>query len=261
MDRLRPALERAASLIADYRDRLPEAHVGPTAGRTDVRRALGTQLPEGPAPLDEVVDELVAAAEPGLTASAGPRYFGFVVGGSLDAAVVADLLACGWDQAAFNEVMSPAALAFEDVAGDWLKDVLRLPASASVGFVTGAQAANTVGLAAARWEILRRHGWDVGRDGLRAAPPVRVVAGAERHATIDRSLRLLGLGDGAIEEVPADPNGAMDPAALRTILGDRETGPTIVCAQAGNVNTGACDDLTAVIGARPTRGRATATSG
>jgi glutamate/tyrosine decarboxylase-like PLP-dependent enzyme len=246
---LRPALERAFALVADYRESLPEARVGPTARRDGVRAALGAELPEGPASLDDVVDELVTAVEPGLTASAGPRYFGFVVGGSLDAALVAELLATGWDQVAFNEATSPAGLACEDVAGRWLKELLHLPVSASVGFVTGGQAANTVGLAAARWHVLDRHGWDVGRDGLRGAPPVRVVAGAERHATIDRSLRLLGLGENAIEEVPAAANGAMDSDALRTALGDAAESPTIVCAQAGNVNTGACDDLVAVVAA------------
>ena len=246
MNGLRPALERAFALIADYRESLPERRVAPSTLRDEVRRALGTELPEGPASLDEVIDELVTAAEPGLTASAGPRYFGFVVGGSIDAALVADVLASGWDQVAFNEVMSPAALACEDVAGRWLKELLQLPASASVGFVTGGQAANTVGLAAARWHVLDRHGWDVGCDGLRGAPPVRVLAGAERHATIDRSLRLLGLGERSLEEVPATPNGAMDSDALRAVLAGAAGTPTIVCAQAGNVNTGACDDLAAV---------------
>lgn len=246
MNGLRPALERAFAVIADYREGLPDAHVGPALRRDDVRQALG-ELPENPSSLDDVIDELVAAAERGLTASAGPRYFGFVVGGSLDAALVADLLASGWDQVAFNEAMSPTAVAFEDVAGQWLKELLRLPASASVGFVTGGQAANTVGLAAARWHVLHRYGWDVGCDGLRGAPPVRVVAGTERHATIDRSLRLLGLGESAIEEVAATPNGAMDPEALVSVLGNASETPTIVCTQAGNVNTGACDDLTAVV--------------
>jgi len=240
---------RAAAAIADYRERLPDVHVGPAARRDDVRRALGTELPEAPASLDEVLEELLAAAAPGLTASDGPRYFGFVVGGSLDAALVADLLASGWDQNAFHEVLSPAALAFEDVAGRWLKELLHLPATASVGFVTGGQAANTTCLATARQHVLQRCGWDVGSDGLHGSPRVRVVAGAERHATIDRSLRLLGLGEGAIVEAPATGNGAVDPGALRSVLDESPETPTIVCAQAGNVNTGACDDLSAVAAA------------
>jgi glutamate/tyrosine decarboxylase-like PLP-dependent enzyme len=220
------------------------AKVTPIAHRREVRLALG-ELRDGPAPLDDVIAELVEAASPGLMASAGPRYFGFVTGGSLDAALVADVLATGWDQCAFNEALSPAAIAVEDVAGAWLKDILGLPSTASVGFVTGAQGANTVGLAAARWSVLHRHGWDVGRDGLAGAPGVRVVVGAERHATIDRAVRLLGLGERSLEVVPALSDGAMDAGALVELLGALEPGPTIVCAQAGNVNTGACDDLAA----------------
>ncbi|HWO81722.1 pyridoxal phosphate-dependent decarboxylase family protein [Gaiella sp.] len=241
---LRGALADAAGRIAEYREHLPMAKVTPIAHRREVRLALG-ELRDGPAPLDDVIAELVEAASPGLMASAGPRYFGFVTGGSLDAALVADVLATGWDQCAFNEALSPAAIAVEDVAGAWLKDILGLPSTASVGFVTGAQGANTVGLAAARWSVLHRHGWDVGRDGLAGAPGVRVVVGAERHATIDRAVRLLGLGERSLEVVPALSDGAMDAGALVELLGALEPGPTIVCAQTGNVNTGACDDLAA----------------
>ncbi len=249
MDELRRGLERAASLVHEYRVGLPSARVAPIASREDVRRALASALPDAPTPLEAILDELVTAAGPGLMASAGPRYFGFVVGGSLDAALVAEVVAAGWDQVAFNEATSPAALAFEDVAGGWLKELLHLPPAASVGFVTGGQAANTVGLAAARWQVLQRHGWDVGRDGLNGAPAVRVYASAERHATIDRTLRLLGLGERSLVEVPATGSGAMDATALAELLRASPEGPTIVCAQAGNVNTGACDDLAAITAA------------
>ena len=244
MDELRVALRRAGETIADYREALPEARVTPVAGRHDVRRSLG-ELPDGPTPLDEVVEHLVDAAAPGLMGSAGPRYYGFVTGGSVDAALVADVLSSGWDQCAYNEAMSPAAIAFEDVAGRWLTELLGLPSGASVGFTTGAQGANTIGLAAARWRVLHDAGWDVGRDGLRGAPEVRVVVGEERHGTIDRAVRLLGLGESSIVEVPARVDGAMDAGALPAALS--EGLPTIVCAQVGNVNTGACDDLEAVI--------------
>lgn len=245
MNDLRRELGAVAELIADYRERLPAARVAPLSGRAEVGSALGVGVPAGPTSLEQVIGELVAAATPGLMASAGPRYFGFVIGGSLDAALVADILASGWDQCAFNEALSPAAIAVEDVAGRWLKELLGLPAAASVGFVTGAQTANTVGLAAARWWVLDQAGWDVGRDGLFAAPRVRLLVGAERHATIDRAVRLLGFGESAIEEVPALQTGAMDTNALATALADDIDRPTIVCAQAGNVNTGACDDLRA----------------
>ena len=246
MDELRQPLQRAIELIGSYREGLATAPVTPRSGRDEVVATLARPLPDDPCPPEAVIEELVSGAQPGLMASAGPRYFGFVIGGSLDAALVADLLATGWDQCAFNAALSPAALAFEDVAGTWLKELLHIPASASVGFVTGAQAANNVGLAAGRWQVLHRHGWDVGRDGLHGAPRVRVLAGSERHATIDRALRLLGLGERALEEVPATPAGAMDPDALATALASQPAGPTIVCAQAGNVNTGACDDLKAI---------------
>jgi glutamate/tyrosine decarboxylase-like PLP-dependent enzyme len=244
MDALRAGLERAVETVLQYRDGLLESSVRPVASREDVRRSLG-DLRDGPTPLDEVVSELVAAATPGLMASAGPRYYGFVVGGSLDATLVADVLTTGWDQNAYNVALSPAAMAFEDVAGAWLKDLLGLPASASVGFTTGAQGANTVGLAAGRWHVLQRAGWDVGRDGLQGAPRVNVVVGKERHGTIDRAVRLLGLGERALVEIPASADGSMNTGALAEALARRRGEPTIVCAQLGNVNTGACDDLTA----------------
>jgi glutamate/tyrosine decarboxylase-like PLP-dependent enzyme len=246
---LRGALHDAADRIADYRESLSEVPVRGPADRDTVRRALGDTLPDEPAPVGVVIDQLAAAVEPGLIASAGPRFFGFVVGGSGDAALVADLLTSGWDQNAFNEALSPAALAAEDVAGRWLKDLLGIPQTASAGFVTGGQGANTVGLTAARWHVLHRHGWDVGRDGLFGAPPVRLVVGAERHGTVDRAARLLGLGENAIVEVPALPTGAMDAAALPGVLAGLGDLPAIVFAQAGNVNTGAFDDLTAVVSA------------
>ncbi len=246
MEDLRAALDGAVDTIMAYRTGLAEARVAPHASRESVRRSLG-ELPDEPTALDQVIDELVSAATPGLMASAGPRYYGFVTGGSLDAALVADVIASGWDQCAYNEALSPAAIAFEDVAGNWLKQLLELPANASVGFATGCQGANTVGLAAGRWHVLHQYGWDVGRDGLHGAPRVRVVAGAERHGTIDRSVRLLGLGENAIVEVPPLRNGEMNTEALPGILAAGDGGPTIVCAQAGNVNTGAVDDLTGVV--------------
>jgi glutamate/tyrosine decarboxylase-like PLP-dependent enzyme len=244
---LAPLLQRAALEAATYRARLADQPVGVPPDIEVIRRAFGVgmALPGPSTPAATVVDELVAAAEPGLVATAGPRYFGFVIGGSVDAAVAADVLAAGWDQCAFNAVLSPAAAAAEDAAGAWLKDLLGLPAACSVGFVTGAQAANTVGLAAARHHVLAAAGWDVDTRGLVGAPRVRVVAGEERHVTVDRSLRLLGLGTDVVEMVPTDSNGALDPVALGEVLAGGPAGPIIVCLQAGNVNTGACDPLRA----------------
>jgi glutamate/tyrosine decarboxylase-like PLP-dependent enzyme len=243
----RALLVRTAERIADYRDGAGHARVAAAASVEALRAAFGLTLPADGEAATEVIDRLVAAAEPGLVNIVGPRYFGFVNGGSLDAALCADLLGVGWDQNAFNPVTSPASALAEEAAGVWLKDLLMLPADASFGFVTGGQGANTVGLAAARHRVLATAGWDVEEDGLVGAPRVRVVASAERHATIDRSLRLLGLGRRSLVEVAATAQGAIDVDALAAALAAGPPGtPTIVCAQAGNVNTGACDDLSAL---------------
>jgi glutamate/tyrosine decarboxylase-like PLP-dependent enzyme len=192
-----------------------------------------------------VIEQLATAVEPALMSTAGPRYFGYVIGGALEAATCANLLTTGWDQVAFNATTSPAAAIVEEVVGDWLKDVFGLPRQASFGLVTGGQGANSVGLAAARHRVLARAGWDVEAEGLTGAPRIRVVASEERHATIDRSLRLLGIGSKAVDSVATDANGAIDVEALVGVLGEGPDVPTIVCVQAGNVNTGACDDLVA----------------
>jgi glutamate/tyrosine decarboxylase-like PLP-dependent enzyme len=198
-------------------------------------------------PADVVVEELAETIEPTLVATTGPRYFGFVNGGVLDAATAADILTTGWDQNAYNPITSPGAAVVEEVTGDWLKDLLNLPKSASFGFVTGGQGANTVSLAAARHDVLLKAGWDVEQDGLVGAPPVRVVANGERHATVDAALRFLGLGTGALEPVATDSQGAIDVADLGRVLARAPVGPTIVCLQAGNVNSGAFDDFRSAI--------------
>ncbi|MDQ1475284.1 MAG: hypothetical protein QOE62_513, partial [Actinomycetota bacterium] len=221
MSELRELLVRTAHEIADYREGAALGRVFPDLDPGALRAAFGGPLPTGPASPADVIDDLIAAATPGLVATTGPRYFGFVIGGALPSATAADLLATGWDQPAYNAVSAPAAAVVEEAAGDWLKQLLGLPAAASFGFVTGAQAANTVGLATARHHVLTAAGHDVERDGLIGAPHVRVLAGVERHATIDRSLRLLGFGSALIEEVAADRNGAMDVGSLREVLAAR----------------------------------------
>ncbi|HEX6920924.1 MAG TPA: aminotransferase class V-fold PLP-dependent enzyme [Actinomycetes bacterium] len=243
MDEPADLFRRAAAEGAAYRASAADRPVAPPPAYDKLRKAFGGPLPAAPTPPAQVVDELVAAAEPGLVATAGPRFFGFVIGGSLPAATAADMLASGWDQCAYSPVLSPAAAVAEECAGTWLKDLLGIPAGASVGFVTGAQEANTVGLAAARHHVLAAAGWDVEQDGLVGAPRVRVVAGAERHATVDRALRLLGFGAAALESVGVDAQGAIDVQDLDGVLTRGPAGPTIVCLQAGNVDTGACDDL------------------
>jgi len=240
---LRQLLISAAGHAADYREAAADRPVFPSDVDLDAMRVALGSLPDGPNPADAVVRELTAIVEPGIVASSGPRYFGFVVGGALDAATAADVLATGWDQPAFNAVTSPAAALVEEVAGGWLKELLGLPAHASFGFVTGGQGANTVALAAARHHVLATAGWDVEERGLHGAPAVRVVATGERHATIDRALRLLGLGTACLEPVATDGQGALEVDDLWRVLAARSDGPTIVCLQAGNVNSGAFDDL------------------
>jgi glutamate/tyrosine decarboxylase-like PLP-dependent enzyme len=239
-------MAQTAELIADFRETAAQRPVVPNVGLDPVRRALG-ELPSASTPADVVVRELASAVDPLLVGSAGPRYFGFVVGGAVDAATAADMLAVGWDQVAFNAVSSPAAAVVEEVAGAWLQDLLGIPTTASFGFVTGGQAANTVALAAARHHVLAAAGHDVEQDGLIGSPRVRVVATGERHATIDRALRLLGLGAGVLEPIATDENGGIVVEALREGLAGQPAGPTIVCLQAGNVNSGAFDDFTAAI--------------
>ncbi|HEY8557322.1 MAG TPA: aminotransferase class V-fold PLP-dependent enzyme [Actinomycetes bacterium] len=219
---------------------MPGRPVPGRAGLTELRAALGGPLPERPLDPREVVAELAAAAEPGVVATAGGRYFGFVVGGATPAALAADWLTSAWDQNAALYVLGPAASVVEEVAGAWLAELLGLPAGVSVGLVTGGQMANFTGLAIALRELLDRAGWDLESDGLWGAPRVRVLAGQGRHGTIDRALRFLGAG--AVEAVDADDQGRLRPAALAAAL-DRGSGPAIVCAQLGNVNSGALDPV------------------
>ncbi len=249
MTSFRDLLAHAAARAADHREQVDSLPVSPADVDVDALRAALGALADGPMPAPLVIDQLADAVEPALVGTTGPRYFGFVVGGALEAATAADVLTSAWDQPAFNFVTSPAAAVVEDIAGAWLKELLGLPGAASFGFVTGGQAANTVALAAARNHVLANAGWDVEERGLIGAPPVRVVANAERHATIDRALRLLGLGAGVLEPVATDGQGAIDVSDLEHVLSGAPAGPTIVCLQAGNVNSGAFDDLTAATAA------------
>jgi glutamate/tyrosine decarboxylase-like PLP-dependent enzyme len=235
---VRALLRATAELAADYVESLGERPVFPRIEPEQLREALGGPLPEEPLEAERVVRELADAAEPGVLALGSGRYFGFVIGGSLPAALAADWLASTWDQNAGLYVCGPSASVVEQVTREWLVELLGLPGEASIGFVTGTQMAHVTGLAAARWHVLDGVGWDVGAKGLTGAPPVRVLAGEKRHVTIDRALRLLGLG--APQVVAADGQGRLVPGALREALHGR---PAIVCAQAGEVNTGAFDPL------------------
>jgi glutamate/tyrosine decarboxylase-like PLP-dependent enzyme len=212
------------------------------AGPSGVPAPHGT-LADEPVDAAQVIEELVRDLEPGLVATAGPRYFGFVTGGALPAAMAADWLVSTWDQNAALAVMSPAVAAIETVTAGWLLDLLQLPPTASVGFVTGGQTANFTCLAAARHAVLERAGWDVEAQGLQGAPEIRVLVGEQVHVAALSALRYLGLGDDRAERVPADEQGRM--LAEHLEIDDR---PTIVLAQAGEVNTGAFDPLAEIVG-------------
>ena len=245
MSKNRELLELTAGLAADFLDSLDERAVYPPASVEELRARLGGPLPESPAAPRDVIAALAEDADGGLVAIPGGRYFGFVIGGAVPAALAADWLAAAWDQNAGLYVAGPAASVVEEVAADWIAELLGLPDGVSAGYVTGCQMAHVTALAAARYEVLRRAGWDVNRDGLAGSPPIRVVVGAKRHVTVDRALRLLGLGERSLVVVPADDQGRIDVDAVARTLRTGD-GPTIVCGQAGEVNTGAFDDLEAL---------------
>jgi glutamate/tyrosine decarboxylase-like PLP-dependent enzyme len=238
----RDPLARVLELAQTYTSTRAERPVWPTTTLDELRRSLGGPLPRDPTPVLDVIERLAAAAEPGLVTTTGPRYFGFVTGGALPATLAAEWLTATWDQNAGLFVMSPAAAVVEEVAGAWLVELLGLPATASVAFVTGCHMANFTALVAARHELLRRAGWDVEADGLQAAPRLTVIVGAEVHVSVVGALRLMGIGSRQLARIAVDEQGRMRPEALETELG-AGTGPTIVCAQAGNVNTGAFDPI------------------
>ena len=235
-------LSRTTELAADFIDRLPERPVATPVDLAALREALGGPMPDRGEDPRRVIEVLASDVEGGLVGSAGPRYFGFVVGGGVPAALAADWLASAWDQNAGLYALSPSAAVVEEVAGAWLIDLFGLPEASSIGFVTGATMANFTALAAARHSVLERIGWKVEEEGLVGAPPIAVVVGEEAHVTIFASLQMLGLGRARVHRVAADEQGRMRPDALRETLA-RIDGPTIVCAQAGNVNTGAFDPL------------------
>ena len=239
-----PALERAAAHAQQWLTSLPSRPVPPGATADEVLAVLGGPLPEGPTSAEEVVDLLAAGIEPGLMAIPSGRFFGWVMGGTQPAALAADWLTSAWDQNAGMRGATPGAVAVEEAAASWLLDVLGLPATADVGFVTGATMANFTGLAAARRQVLTDAGWDLDRLGLTGAPRVRVLVGSERHGTVDLALRYLGLG--APTEVAADRQGRLEAAALAQALADGE-GPAIVCLQAGNLHSGAFDPFAEAI--------------
>ena len=238
-------LEQARRLSLDYLREQEERFVGARASRQELIEALGGPLGETGESAASVLDRLAGQAARGSIASGSPRYFGFVIGGTYPVALASDWLTSTLDQNAGLYATSPWAAVVEQVAADWLLEVLDLPRECSVGFVTGCQAANFTCLAAARHGLLRRAGWDVEADGLAGAPGINIVTSAESHVTVDVALRYLGLGTRAAHRIETDAQGRLLPERLRELLATLD-GPTLVCAQAGNVNTGAFDPMDAV---------------
>jgi glutamate/tyrosine decarboxylase-like PLP-dependent enzyme len=229
---LQETAERASRYLAEINSR----RVAPASEDVARLQALGGPLPEGPSDPSQVLALLDDIGSPATVATAGGRYFGFVIGGSLPAALAANWLAGAWDQNSAMQVMSPVAAKLEEIVLSWMVDLFDLPSTSGAGFVTGTTMANFTGLAAARTALLKQAGWNVEEDGLFGAPPIHVVVGDEVHVSLLKALSMLGLGRSRVTRVPADAQGRMRTDSLPA-LDDR----TLVCVQAGNVNTGALD--------------------
>jgi glutamate/tyrosine decarboxylase-like PLP-dependent enzyme len=240
------AMAKAAEAAIAYRRAIATAETTPTASYGDMLATFAAPVPEDGADPSRILDELVAGATPGIRASTAPRFYGWVIGNSHPTGVAADWLTSAWGQNGGNLLAAPAASALEAVAAGWLLDLLGLPAEASVGFVTGATIANFVCLAAARSELLRRVGWDVEADGLFGAPEITVLIGADAHATVFSGLKFLGLGARRVVTVATDAMGRMRTEGLAEALFEA-SGPTIVIAQSGQINTGASDPFAEIV--------------
>jgi len=236
----------AADHAARFRDTIDSRPHHPLRDYAGSLKAFAAPLPEQPSPLVDVLDELVTTAEPGLHLMTGPRFFGWVIGGSHPMGVAADFLTSAWGQNAGNHTASPSAAAVETVGGRWLLQLLGLPLNSSVGFVTGATVANFTCLAAARGEVLLRAGWDADANGLFGAPPISVLIGDDAHTTVFSALQFLGLGHDRVIRVPTDDQGRIVPAGFEQAIAD-VSGPCIAILQAGQINTGACDDFGTLI--------------
>ena len=243
----RKALETAFDHSLAHLETLDHSPVAATAGLDTLRSRLGKTLPDDGIAPDRVISELVADVQGGIVGSAGGRFFAGVVGGSLSAALAADWLTAAWDQNAVLYAIGPAAALVEEVAGGWLKEIFGLPSSASFALVTGCQMAHVTCLAAARHALLAKRGWDVAQSGLYDAPPIRILSGNERHGSIARAVRLLGLGLQHIIDLPTDAKGRLRADAVEQTLAEDSKAPTIVLLQAGEINIGAYDPFETII--------------
>lgn len=240
-------LRRTLDQALAYLEALPEAPVGATVSLEELRARLDRPLPTDPVDPLAVVEQLVRDVEGGLTHSSGGRFFSWVIGGKLPASLAADWLTSAWDQNAGMFAVAPAAAVVEEVCGRWLLDLLRLPSTASFALVTGCQMAHVTCLAAARNAVLAARGWDVEQRGLIGAPPIRVLSGDQRHGTIERAVRILGLGRDSVIDIATDENGQLRAGPLRAALASAPAAAHIVLLQAGDLNTGSFDPYDEII--------------
>lgn len=240
-------LSAALNHALKHLDSLDASSIATTVDLATLRQRLDLPLNDSGLDPDQVISDLVAGVEGGILGSAGGRFFGWVIGGSLPAALAADWLTSTWDQNAGLYACSPAAAVVEETAGRWLKQVLHLPATASFGLVTGCQMAHVTCLAAARHALLQRRGWNVEHEGLAGSPAIRILTSSEKHGSTVRAVRLLGLGEKHIVNLPVDEEGRLIATALSDALESHPEAPTIVVLQAGDLNIGAYDDFSTLI--------------
>jgi len=247
-------LSAAFQAALSHLSNLDSSPVAATATVGELRKRLSRPLPQEGAPPAQVVRELAASVQGGLLGSTSGGFFGWVIGGSLPAALAADWLSSAWDQNAVLYATSPAAAVVEEIVGGWLKDILGLPASASFALTSGCQMAHMTCLAAARHYLLGHCGWDVEAQGLSGVPRIRILASGQQHGSIQRAVRLLGLGRSQIKTLPTDLVGRVRPEVLERELAGGAASPTIVTLQAGDSSTGACEDFETLIPMAKTRG-------
>jgi len=243
----RPVLQQALRYALDHLENLDRAPVSPMATLDELRARLDRPVTDAGVEAATVINDLVADARDGIIGSASGRFFGWVIGGSVPAALGAEWLVSAWDQNAAIHACGPAVAVIEEIAGKWLKDLLRLPPTAAFAFTTGSQLAHVTGLAAARHALLARRVWDVERQGLAGSPRIRIVSGHQRHGSIERAVRLLGLGSDSVVDLPTDAQGRLAPDTLAAAFRDRSDALTIVILQAGDLNIGAFDPFTDLI--------------
>jgi glutamate/tyrosine decarboxylase-like PLP-dependent enzyme len=240
-DAERRVLDLARDRAVAFLQGLPSRPVSAALPAEALRALLPGELPDAPLADDRVIDALADFVEQGALASSSPRFFGWVIGGALPVGIAADWLTSTWDQNAAAYALSPAASVLEEICGTWLKSLLGIPSTASFAFVTGCQMAHTTALAAARHRLLADRSIDVETAGLSGAPPIRILTGSLRHESLIRAVRLLGVGTGAVQAVPCDSSGMIDIEKLPAVLEAEADTPTILCLQAGDLNTGAFD--------------------